>query len=84
MYLAEDEVRDFGKCDRCGEKGLEKFKTHIYCVSCNYSESFRTREDAALESIRFAKNIGAFDEDESPEELIKEVAVTNLTSKWAV
>ncbi len=38
MYLAEDEMRDFSECSRCGERGLEKFKTHMYCVSCNYSE----------------------------------------------
>ena len=84
MYLAEDEIQNFNECSRCGERGLESFKTHMYCVSCNYSEGFKTREDVALESIRFARDIGAFDEDGSPEELIKEVEVTNLTSKWAV
>jgi hypothetical protein len=25
-------------CPRCGEVGLERFKTHSFCVNCNYEE----------------------------------------------
>lgn len=30
-------------CPRCNERGYEVLKTHVYCVSCNYSPDLMDR-----------------------------------------
>ena len=37
---SEDQACYFGNCPRCRERGFERFKTHSYCVNCNYEEIY--------------------------------------------
>ena len=33
-------MRATGKCPRCQDETYERFSTHAYCYSCNYSPDF--------------------------------------------
>ena len=33
-------MNQFCNCPRCGERGLEKLRTHAFCVNCNYDEIY--------------------------------------------
>ena len=36
--LRADQAPYFDTCPRCAVGGLERLKTHTYCVNCNYEE----------------------------------------------
>ncbi len=42
--LNADRAPYFATCPRCGEGGLERLKTHAYCVNCNYGEVYDSGE----------------------------------------
>ncbi|MGE0525747.1 MAG: hypothetical protein AB7G93_01115 [Bdellovibrionales bacterium] len=37
MLNADKAVR-LSECPRCGAGGLERLKSHVYCVNCNYTD----------------------------------------------
>lgn len=38
--LRADQAPYFETCPRCGIGGLERLKTHAFCVNCNYEEIY--------------------------------------------
>lgn len=38
--LNADQAPHFHSCPRCGAGGLERLRTHGYCVNCNYEEHY--------------------------------------------
>jgi D-Tyr-tRNAtyr deacylase len=38
--LRADQAPYFETCPRCGTGGLERLKTHAFCVNCNYDEIY--------------------------------------------
>ncbi len=38
--LNADRAPYFATCPRCGVGGLERLKTHAFCVNCNYEEIY--------------------------------------------
>lgn len=39
--LRADQAPYFETCPRCGMGGLDRLKTHAYCVNCNYDEYYQ-------------------------------------------
>lgn len=38
--LNADQASHFHSCPRCGTGGLERLRTHAFCVNCNYDEVY--------------------------------------------
>ena len=36
----DDQACYFQNCPRCRERGYERFRTHSYCVNCNYEQIY--------------------------------------------
>lgn len=46
--LNADRAPYFLTCPRCKEGGYEKFRTHTYCVNCNFSIAYDPEELVTL------------------------------------
>lgn len=62
--LNADHAPYFETCPRCGEGGLERLKTHAYCVNCNYDEIHASEEIGvipqwALDALKSGKSKAA-------------------------
>jgi hypothetical protein len=58
--LNADRAPYFHSCPRCGDGGLQRFRTHAYCVNCNYEEIYQSDElcvipQWAIEALKTAK-----------------------------
>jgi hypothetical protein len=42
--LNADQAPYFDTCPRCGDGGLERLRTHAFCVNCNYEEVYHSGE----------------------------------------
>ena len=69
--LNADRVPCFETCPRCGEGGIERLKTHVYCVNCNYSDSEHEQYEQIpswvfqfLKQEKIKSKINKSDEDE--------------------
>lgn len=40
LSIQEEFMSKFSECPRCGEYGLERMRTHAFCVNCNYEEIY--------------------------------------------
>ncbi len=59
--LNADRAPYFATCPRCGEGGLERLRTHAFCVNCNYGEIWDSGEivsipDWVLQHLKRPKN----------------------------
>lgn len=46
--LNADRIPNFEKCPRCNDAGYQRFRTHSYCASCNYSNAYDSDELGAI------------------------------------
>ncbi len=42
----------FCECPRCGDRALERLKTHAHCVGCLYFEHYEADSETAYHDVR--------------------------------
>ena len=74
----------FTFCPRCDERAYQHFKTHAFCIECNYSPALDGGEDEpmipawALEALRNGGRVT------TPEDEIEEVPIKILSMSTEV